>query len=241
MDNIAWNKSSYNDFLNYLHSLSDSDYKDFNNKITPFSQSDIIGIRVPKMREISKEISKGNFREFLEYINTLDKTKLSHEEISIYGLVIGYAKLPFGELCERIRTYASLVNNWACCDCPVSSFKEIKKYLEEYKIEIYRFLKSKNPWEQRVGIIILLDYYLNTAEMARYALTMINDVKSNEYYVMMAQAWLIATSLAKQRDITHGYLVNDFDLNDDVKKMTIRKVRDSFRISEEDKNFILTI
>ena len=177
----------------------------------------------------------------MDYVDILDNKSLSHEEISIYGMVIGYAKLPFGELCQRIRTYASKVNNWACCDCPVSSFKEIKKYIEEYKIEIYRFLKSENPWEQRVGLIILLDYYLCDKENTEYALNEANSVKSDEYYVQMAQAWLIATAFAKQRDLTKDYLTNNFSLGDAVLKMTVRKLRDSYRVTKEDKDWAASL
>lgn len=233
-----WNENSYQDYIKYLKNLADDEYKKFNSKITPISnESQIYGVRVPKMRDTAKAIAKGNFRDFLDYMDTLDNKSLSHEEISIYGMVIGYAKLPFGELCQRIRTYASKVNNWACCDCPVSSFKEIKKYIEEYKIEIYRFLKSKNPWEQRVGLIILLDYYLFDKESAEYALSETDSVKSEEYYVQMAQAWLIATAFAKQRDLTKDYLLNKFSLGDTVLKMTVRKLRDSYRVIQEDKDW----
>ena len=148
-----WNDNSYQAYIEYLKSLADDKYKEFNSKITPISnESQIYGVRVPKMRDTAKLIAKGSFRAFLDYVDALDNKSLSHEEISIYGMVIGYAKLPFGELCQRIRTYASKVNNWACCDCPVSSFKEIKKYIEEYKIEIYRFLKSETPGNKESGL-----------------------------------------------------------------------------------------
>lgn len=237
-----WNDNSYQAYIEYLKSLADDKYKEFNSKITPISnESQIYGVRVPKMRDTAKMIAKGSFRDFLDYVDALNNKSLSHEEISIYGMVIGYAKLPFGELCQRIRTYASKVNNWACCDCPVSSFKEIKKYIEEYKIEIYRFLKSENPWEQRVGLIILLDYYLCDKENTEYALNKVNSVKSDEYYVQMAQAWLIATAFAKQRDLTKDYLTNNFSLGDAVLKMTVRKLRDSYRVTKEDKDWAASL
>lgn len=234
----TWSLKNYAEFLKYLKSLADNDYKDFNAKITPNSESEIIGIRVPKLRECAKEISKGNFREFIEAADqTAQMRSLTHEEITIYGLVIGCAKLPFGEMCERIRRYSLLVNNWACCDVPVSTFKQIRSLKEEYKIEIFAFLKSQNLWQQRVGIIILLDHYLSDEKDAAYALQSINSVKSDEYYVQMAQAWLIATSFAKHRDLTKSFMEHEFSLSDDVKKMTVRKLRDSYRVSYKDKEW----
>ena len=232
----SWNTQTYAEYLEYLKSLGDKDYKDFNSKITPNSDSEIIGVRVPKLRECAKSIAKGNFREFIKAADDTAKIRsLSHEEITVYGLVIGYAKLPFGEMCERIRRYSLLVNNWACCDVPVSSFKQIRKLREEYKIEIYGLLHSQNLWQQRVGVIILLGHYLGEEKDAAYALDCVNKLSSSEYYVQMAQAWLIATAFAKHRDLTKKFMENDFSLPDEVRKMTVRKLCDSYRVSEEDK------
>lgn len=48
------------------------------------------------------------------------------------------------------------------------------------------------------------------------------------YYVRMAVAWLLATALAKLPDETREY-VNTSHLPDDVKRLYVRKVRESFR------------
>lgn len=239
----AWTAADYAQYTKHLRSLADKDYKDFNKKITPVSGSEIFGVRVPKLRECAKEIARGDFRAFLSCADDASaKVPLCHEEITVYGLVIGYAKqLPFSELCERIRRYSRLVNNWACCDVPVSSLKAIRKHIEEYKTEIEEFLNSENPWQQRVGIIILLDHYLADKDSAAYALSSENRVKSDEYYVQMAQAWLIATAFAKHRELTKDYLESGFDLGDAVLKMTVRKMRDSYRISADDKEWAKTL
>lgn len=238
-----WTNAEYLNYVNFLRTLSDEDYKNFNDKITPVTGSEIFGVRVPKLRECAKEISKGDFRAFLDCADNLSaRIPLSHEEITVYGLVIGYAKhLPYGELCDRIRRYSRLVNNWACCDVPVSSLKAIREYSEEYKIEIQSFLNAENPWQQRVGVIILLDHYLSTEDNAEYALTQINRVNSGEYYVQMAQAWLIATAFAKHRGLTKRYLETDFSLGNEVLKMTVRKLRDSYRVSAADKEWAKTL
>lgn len=238
IDNI----DKYEQFFQSLKDLNDNDYKSFNSKIIKSKESEIIGIRVPKMREIAKNIAKCDCLGFLNSADKVSQTRqLTHEEITIYGLVIGSAKLPFGEMCERIRRFSCLVNNWACCDTAVSSFKQIRKLKEEYKIEIYAFLKSKNPWQQRVGIITLLDHYLSDETYTKYALDTTNSLNSDNYYVQMAQAWLIATALAKFPTVTKEFILADFSLSDTVKKMIVRKVRDSYRISNDDKEWILGI
>ena len=88
-----------------------------------------------------------------------------------------------------------------------------------------------------MGIIILLDHYLSDENSAAYALNQVNSVKSSEYYVNMAQAWLIATAFAKHRDLTKSWLEDEFDLGESVLKKTVRKLRDSYRVSDGDKTW----
>lgn len=242
MNYKIYDEKTYKDFSDELKKLSESDYKEFNTKITPSPDSEILGIRVPKLREIAKKIAKEDALAFFNTQDTTAKTKpLCHEEIIIYGLVIGYAKFPFGEMCERIRRYSHFVNNWACCDCPISSFKQIRKLKEEYKIEIYAFLKSSNPWQVRVGLIILLDHYLSDKDYVEYVLSSTNSINSENYYVQMAQAWIISTAFIKHTEYTKDFLKNTFSLSENVKKYTVRKIRDSYRVSDEDKNWVLGI
>ena len=43
-----WNDNSYQAYIEYLKSLADDKYKEFNSKITPISnESQIYGVRVP--------------------------------------------------------------------------------------------------------------------------------------------------------------------------------------------------
>ena len=51
--------------------------------------------------------------------------------------------------------------------------------------------------------------------------------------VMMAEAWLLATVAIKHSDFVYG-LLKDMD-DETLKKKTISKINESFRISKEDK------
>ena len=51
------------------------------------------------------------------------------------------------------------------------------------------------------------------------------------YYVRMAMAWLLATTLAKFPDETRAF-VNGSSLTEDVKRLYARKARESFRTRE---------
>ena len=53
-----WNIENYNQFLNYLISLQDQKYKKFHSSLVLNSKYEMIGIRVPIMREVAKNIAK---------------------------------------------------------------------------------------------------------------------------------------------------------------------------------------
>lgn len=82
-----------------------------------------------------------------------------------------------------------------------------------------------------------MEFYLNDEYIDR-VFEYVNSVNSDFYYVQMMQGWLIATAAAKCRDKTLKFLENN-RLNDITQNMAIRKMRESRRISKEDKEYIL--
>ena len=67
--NTIWNKQTYKEYINYLKSIKEEDYKKFHSKLC-FTKYEILGIRVPILRKIAKSISKTNIDEFLNLCNS---------------------------------------------------------------------------------------------------------------------------------------------------------------------------
>ena len=63
------------------------------------------------------------------------------------------------------------------------------------------------------------------------------NIHSEEYYVNMMIAWFFATALAKQWNDTIIYLENN-KLDIWVHNKTIQKACESFRVTEEQKNYL---
>ena len=63
---------------------------------------------------------------------------------------------------------------------------------------------------------------------------------SEEYYVNMMIAWYFATALAKQWDSVISYL-EERRLSPWVHKKTIQKAIESYRITQEQKNYLRTL
>ena len=54
----------YEQIKERLYLLRDEKYQKFQSKLCPGVEN-IIGVRIPKLRQIAKEIAKGDWREFL--------------------------------------------------------------------------------------------------------------------------------------------------------------------------------
>lgn len=60
-----WTKNDYDDFVGELRSYADEKYRSFHSSLIPDNDKGFfIGVRMPVMRKLGKEISKGNGRSF---------------------------------------------------------------------------------------------------------------------------------------------------------------------------------
>jgi 3-methyladenine DNA glycosylase AlkD len=85
----------------------------------------------------------------------------------------------------------------------------------------------------RFSIVCLLDYYINESYIDKLT-CIVKEVKSNEYYINMALAWLISIMLVKEYDKTLP-LLKDGALDLWVHNKSIQKARESYRLSLKQK------
>ena len=86
---------------------------------------------------------------------------------------------------------------------------------------------------------MLMTYYLDDNYKKEY-LDIPLKVKINDYYVNMMIAWFYATSLAKRYNDTL-YILKDNKLDTWIHNKTIQKSIESYRISQENKNYLKTL
>lgn len=223
-----WNSNDYREFINYLFSIRDIKYRDFHSSLNVGNE--VIGIRTPDIKRIAKEISKGNYTEFLSLIENN-----YYEEITLYGFIICNIKdLDISRKYLDIFKYK--INNWASCDLFCSSYKIIKKNKDYYYKYIIDNINSDNMWIRRLCFVLLLDYYVEE-DYLNDIFTLCDKYNTSDYYVNMAIAWLISICWNKYRDITLKYILNN-SLDDFTFNKTISKIRDSYRVSKEDKVYL---
>lgn len=223
-----WLEIDYQNFLNYLEEHADSKYKKFHSSLVP-NLKEFYGCRVPFLKKVGKEIGKGNYIEFLK----LNKEKM-YEEKFIHGIVISSAKMDFERRLDYIREFVPIIDNWAICDCFCANLKDFKKHPEEGFNFIQELLTKKDTYSLRVALVLLLDYYINETYLDSI-FNITDNIKSDEYYVNMAIAWLISICYIKYPKETLKYL-NHNQLDDWTHNKTISKICDSLRVSREDKS-----
>lgn len=225
-----WNENSYQEYLSNLVSKRNDKYRDFHKKLTP-TKYEILGLSVPMSRSIAKEISKTDVLSFLTY--TKDTY---YEEVLIEGFVIASIKEE-NIFFEQLARFLPKIDNWAICDGFCNSIQILKKNQSKHFSYFLKLLESEEPFTIRVGLIILLSFYIEK-EYLNEIYQKIDTIKSEHYYVNMGTAWLLAEMYIKYKDETKAYFektkINDFTMN-----KTIGKIRDSYRVTKEEKEELL--
>ncbi|MCB9498337.1 MAG: DNA alkylation repair protein [Bacillales bacterium] len=218
---------------NLLKDYIDSEYAAFSAPIVNSSYK-VKGVRSPDMKKIIKKIGKENS---IEVLKKLDDE--SFEEINIYFSLLPYY-LKDEEILKAAKERISLYcDSWAVTDSAASTYKFIGKDLNKYYPEIKKMLQDENIWVIRFAIVLTMNYY-PLSEMMEDLLNDILNIKSEEYYIMMAKAWLFSVLFVKRKEMILPHIESN-ELTGVLRKQTIRKCLDSFRISEEDKEYLKKI
>ena len=214
-----------------LREKADIKYKEFHSGLCP-DTNNILGIRVPVLRQYAKELLRKYDYEFLLQ-NTDNKY---YEEIMLQGMIIGLSKeKDFGKIEKYIIEFIPKIDNWAVCDVFCAGLKITKKYKKEMWELIGKYLKSKKEFELRFGIVMILDFYIEENYLQE-DFKIFENINSKDYYVQMAVAWAISICLIKYYDETLLFLK---DKKEKFDKFTYNKALqkgiESFRLTKEQK------
>lgn len=211
-----------------LFAKQDLKYKEFHSSLCP-NVDKIIGVRVPELRKMAKEIALQDYAQFLE--QSKDEY---YEELVLQGLVIGYAKISIEETFKYLEIFVPKINSWAVCDTTCSNLKITKKHMQKMWEFLEQYINSENEYEIRFALVMYLDYYL-TDEYINKILQNIDKITNKQYYVQMAIAWLISFAYIKQKEKIEKYLLKN-NLDKFTQNKAIQKICESYRVSNEEKN-----
>ena len=196
-----------------LFELQDLKYRDFHAKLMPtVNKEKIIGVRTPALRVFAKKYGKTD--EAKEYLQILPHQY--YEENNLHGLLIEQIK-DYDTCLEELERFLPYIDNWATCD--MLAVKVVKKHLDTFIDEVYRWMESDHAYTIRFGI------------------SKVVQIRWEEYYVNMMRAWYFATALAKQYDKILPFIEKQ-KLDVWTHNKTIQKAIESYRITPEQKEYL---
>lgn len=211
-----------------LISMQDKKYKEFHKGLCPGTEN-IVGIRVPILRNYAKELLKQHNWKTL--IKNIDNNY--YEEIMLQGMIIGLAKDDFKSIIQEIEKFLPKIDNWAVCDTFCAGLKITKKHKKEMWNFIQKYIQSKKEFEVRFSVVMILDCYIED-EYLEKIFEIFDSIKREEYYIQMAVAWAISICLIKYYDRTLNYL-KTAKLDKFTYNKALQKAIESYRITKEQK------
>ena len=213
-----------------LFLLQDKKYQAFHSSLCP-GINNIIGVRVPEIRKLVKNILKENYTEYLETVENE-----YYEETLIEGLIIAMCPLSFENKIEYLDSFIKKINNWAICDIVCSSFKLSKEEEKSMWTYLKKYYNSDNEFELRFLIVMMINNYL-TDDYSKNVIQIIESVNKESYYVKMSIAWLISILYIKNKTIVIDYLENN-NLDTWTYNKSIQKIIESKRVSNQEKELL---
>ena len=213
-----------------LFASQDKGYREFHSGLIPTIDKDtIIGVRVPALRKLAKELGEKTATTFLQNL-----PHKYYEENQLHAILLSEIK-DYKECLAAVNKFLPYVDNWATCD--VLRPKVFAKHHKELIKEISVWLQSSNTL--RFGIEMLLVHFLDKDFQKRY-LDWVAKIKSEEYYVRMMQAWFFAEAAAKQYETVLPYF-EKHRLKPWTHNKAIQKACESFRVAKDRKEYLKTL
>ena len=209
--------SIVDDVVAELNSNIDEKFREFTSKLLP-SNSNILGVRLPVLRKMARQIAKGQYwMDFLE----CDQVDL-YEFVMLQGMVVGYIKADIEVIIALIKRFVPKNDNWSVCDSFCSELKVTRNNYDIMFELINNYACSDNEFEARFAIVMLIFYYINDTYYSD-VIKILDSVYNEKYYVKMAVAWAVSICYIKYPSRTLCYIkqnnLDDFTYNKSLQKI----------------------
>lgn len=222
------------EIINLLYENRDLKYKEFNRKLIPNIDKDkIIGVRIPIVRSIAKQIKDEAYIEI--FLNELPHKY--QEENLMHAILLPLKYKDIDILLDKLDEFLPYIDNWAITD--IISPKLFKKYPELVYNKIKIWINSNNEYTIRFGVVTLLQFYLDN-NFKEEILELVKNINTNYFYVNMAISWFYSFALIKQYDTTIKYFENK-KLNKWIHNKSLQKALESYRISKDKKEYLKSL
>ena len=140
-----------------LLALQKSGNKPFTKSLHPGIEN-ILGLRVPDVRALAKEIAGSNYLDYLARPG-----EFYMEERMLHGMVLGQIKITdTEEYLRMVNRFVGCINSWSVCD--TFKFAGGKNFITRNSGRIKEFLTAylsdNREYAVRFGIVMLMSYFI---------------------------------------------------------------------------------
>lgn len=218
-----------------LHALADEKYRIFNDALTPGIEGSSIGVRMPALRKIAKEIMKDDPSAFLD----ASLTNPIHEIRLLHAMILAKHVISDAERIERLRVFVPTLDNWAVCDLLCNDLKPSGSLLEALFPLLEEYARSDREFEVRFALVMLMLYFQDSVYIEK-TFAVYSAFHHEGYYAKMGAAWglsyLYIDYPAETVALLKSGVLDRFTHNKAIQKMI-----ESYRISTSDKTYLRTL
>lgn len=213
----------YKDVLFELKENSDAKYKDFIAKLVPsIDKGTIIGVRMGVLRSLARKIIKNSS------FDIFNEAKFYYrEEKLLYALCIFKMSRSFDEAMDALDEFLPYIDSWEVTDLIAGEIIIDEAHIDKAFQKVLSYMHSEDEYTIRLGLVILNKKFNDEAHIEKI-LDAIKTIMLDTYYVNMAAAWLLCEIYFKNKEKVNKYL-SSASLNEDIKKMTQQKIRESLK------------
>lgn len=215
-----------------LLSMGEPEYRAFMLPLIPTLDPDcMIGIRTPELRRFARTMTSEEAEAFLT-----DLPHRYYEENNLHGILLGNIR-NVSRAVEELDRFLPFVDNWATCD--LIRPRCFRSLPPPAVTAIRRWMEDAHPYTVRFGMEMLMVYGLGETYDPLWP-QWTAQIRSEEYYVRMMQAWYFSAALSVRYEEILPYLT-DHRLDPWTHNKTISKACDSFRMDAQQKAYLRTL
>ncbi|WP_418990687.1 DNA alkylation repair protein [Alistipes sp.] len=210
-----------------LIELADPGYRNFVCPLMP-GVSDVLGVRLPQLRRLAREIARGEWRAFAE-----DEGGC-FEERMLRGMVIGCVRVPVAEKLELVARFVPQIDNWSVCDSFCWTLRRAEREPMWHFIQPY--FHARAEYDVRFAVVTALRNFIDE-EHLEALLTAFDAIRHEGYYARMAVAWAVSMAFVRFPERTLEWL-GGCRLDDWTYDKSRQKIVESLRVDDRAKQTV---
>lgn len=218
-----------------LEALSEPGYQKFASALIPsVPQEKILGVRLPKLRALARELAADDWRAYLRCARCD-----TFEEVMLQGLVISGLEEEPGTVLSYAGSFIPKIDNWSVCDAFCAGFRLARTHPDAVWGFIQPYLRDDREYGVRFGAVMLLSYFADRRH-ASEAFRLLDEAHCEGYYARMAVAWAVSALFAALPERTFRYLGRS-SLDDFTYRKALQKILESRQTGAEYRERIKTM